>query len=126
MSSETTVTSLSATCHYGVKVLATYDAIRDRGRPFKESIDDGIVTQKVSTFIIIYSVSLICMQMIWFIHRGDDLSKTDRIPFTLCGNFTQHEYDTENLWLSSGLYESQEEYVQVTLQILISLIDSSN
>lgn len=49
--------------------------------------------------------------MKWYIHRGDDLSKNTRIPFTLQGHYTQHQYDTEDLWLHSQLFESQEEYV---------------
>lgn len=49
--SETTVTSVSATRHYGTEVCSRYDPIRDRGRPFHVSIDDEIVTEKVKTFI---------------------------------------------------------------------------
>ncbi|KAK1237476.1 hypothetical protein MKX08_003101 [Trichoderma sp. CBMAI-0020] len=86
---ETTVTSVSATRHYGTRVCGRYDPIRDLGRPFHESLDDEI--------------------MIWYIHRGDELSKDTRIPFSLQSNFTQYEYDTGNLWLGCKLIESQEE-----------------
>lgn len=48
---ETTVTSVSATRHYGTKVCGRYDPIRDQGRPFHESLDDQIVTEKVKTFM---------------------------------------------------------------------------
>lgn len=48
---ETTVTSVSATRHYGTRICGRYDPIRDQGRPFHESIDDQIVTEKVKTFI---------------------------------------------------------------------------
>jgi hypothetical protein len=51
-SSETTVTSVSATRHYGTIVLSPYDEIQDRGRLFKESLDGNIRTEKVSTFIM--------------------------------------------------------------------------
>lgn len=111
MSSEAAVTSLSATRHYGTEVLDIYDEIEDLGRPFKERIDDDIVTEKVSTFVNVHLALLIRMQMIWYIHTGDSLSKSARIPFDLYSNFTEHDFDTENLWLYSQLYESQEEYV---------------
>jgi hypothetical protein len=52
MSSEATVTSISATRHYGSEILSNYDKILDKGRPFEEYIDGTIVTEKVSTPII--------------------------------------------------------------------------
>lgn len=63
------------------------------------------------------------MQMMWYIHRGDELSKDTRIPFSLQSNFSQYDYDTGNLWLRGRLFESQEEYVQVTSWMLASFID---
>lgn len=120
MSTEATVTSISATRHYGTECWGRYDIIQDRGRPIHVAIDDDIVTDKVSIFITcLHLAVLIRTQMMWYIHRGDDLSKSTRIPFTLQGNYTQHEYDTEDLWLYGQLYESQEEYVQITSQMLI-------
>ncbi|KAL6900333.1 hypothetical protein GGI43DRAFT_383813 [Trichoderma evansii] len=102
MSSETTVTSFSSTRHYGTKVWDDYDEIEDRGRPFEESIDDRILTEK----------------MMWYIHRGDNLSKSIRIPFTLYSTFTQDDFDSGYLWSYSKFYESQEEYVQATSWII--------
>lgn len=59
----------------------------------------------------------------WYIHRGDDLSKDTRIPFSLQSNFTQHEYDTGDLWIHGKLFESQEEYVQEASWMLVSCTD---
>lgn len=112
MSSVAAVTSFSSTRHYGTDVMVPYDEIEDWGRPFKEAIDDQIVTEKVSIFISTRLILLIRKQMTWYINRGDNLSKSTRIPFTFYTNFTQRKYDTGNLWFFCKLYESQEEYVQ--------------
>lgn len=111
MSSEATVTSLSATRHYGIAVSSIYDKIEDQGRPFREAITGRIVTTKASTFLHIYLALLTEMQMLWYIHTGDNLLKSARIPFPVLRHFTQHEYETKKFWLFSQLFESQEEYV---------------
>lgn len=95
--------------------MGPYNTIQDLGRPFVVALDDHIVTDKVNTSIIcLHLALLIRTQMMWYIHRGDDLSKSTRIPFTLQSNYTQDEYDAGDLWLYGQLYESQEEYVQAT------------
>ncbi|KAH8127859.1 hypothetical protein LI328DRAFT_154282 [Trichoderma asperelloides] len=89
MSSKATVTSLSATRHYGIGVSSIYDEIEDHGRPFREAITGRI--------------------MMWYIHTGDNLLKSARIPFAVLRHFTQHEYETKAFRLSCPLFESQEE-----------------
>jgi hypothetical protein len=111
MSNETTVTSLSATRHYGTEILGPYSKTRDKGRITIETIDGIVKTKKASTFAVTYLALLTGKQMLWYIHRGDDLSQNMRVPFTLHGLYSQHEYETGNLWLSGQLYETQEEYV---------------
>lgn len=64
--------------------------------------------------------------MIWYIHRGDDLSKDTRIPITLQGLYSEHEYETGDMELSGQLYESQEEYVlNILLEFLLILLINS-
>lgn len=50
----TTVTSISATRHYGTEVFGRYDVIQDHGRPFHVALDDDLVTEKVSTSVTTY------------------------------------------------------------------------
>ncbi|KAK1244353.1 hypothetical protein MKX07_003152 [Trichoderma sp. CBMAI-0711] len=82
---EATVTSLSATWHYGVTKWSRYDGARDKGRPTREFLDE---VTRVET-------------MSWYINIGDDLVRGKTIRFS----FTREFEDLSDLQIEDELYE---------------------
>ncbi|KAM0265125.1 hypothetical protein ACHAQJ_000277 [Trichoderma viride] len=91
MTTEATVTSSSATCHYGVTAWAVYEEARDKGRPTKESIDD--VTR--------------VMTMTWYINIGDDLLRGKSIRFSYFKSLPEG-YTDSDLLCEITLFECKE------------------